>query len=77
MSTADDDKEQLERLGPPCAAGCGGYTRVKPWPEHASGCACAVRATAASQRDAIERIAQAGSLKPELIARINDGTFEP
>lgn len=79
MSTVptDDAGLRLTWVGPPCPAGCGGHTGVEPWPAHAAGCACAARAKVASQREAIEKIAQAGSLKPHLIARIADGTFKP
>jgi len=78
MSTVrtDDDGLRLVRLDATCAA-CGGLVDVEPAPEHAKGCACAIRAKAASQRKAIEKIAKAGSLSPELIARLTSGTYEP
>lgn len=72
----DDDGLRLVRLDVTCKA-CGGLVDVEPAPEHAKGCACALRKKTRAQAMALNKIAQAGSLSPEIIRRINDGTYEP
>ena len=61
--------------------GCGGALvadgrPVAPVPTSASGCGCAVRAAVASQRAAVERVARAGRLPADVVARIVSGIYE-
>ncbi len=61
--------------------GCGGALvadgrPVAPVPASASGCGCAVRSAVASQREAVERIARAGRLPADAIARIASDVYE-
>jgi len=61
--------------------GCGGTLvadgrPVAPVPASASGCGCAVRAAVASQRAAVERVARAGRLPADAIARIAGGVYD-
>ena len=61
--------------------GCGGALvadgrPVAPAPASASGCGCAVRAAVASQRAAVERVARAGRLPADAIARIAGGVYD-
>ena len=61
--------------------GCGGALvadgrPVAPVPASASGCGCAVRAAVASQRAAVERVARAGRLPADVVARIVSGVYE-
>jgi len=61
--------------------GCGGARvadgrPVAPVPASASGCACALRSAVAAQRAAVERVAVAGRLPADAIARIASGVYE-
>lgn len=70
----DSSGARIVDLNRKCEA-CGGLLDVEPAPEHAAGCLCEHRKKILAQREAVQAMVLAPSVRPEVVAQLAAGTW--